>query len=231
MLRRFEAYTFDPRTSPAVRGRLRQACLDSSRFIPEVCHAAIGVDVSGADVDLVWEHAFPSVAAYRRYMVHPYHAAVLDRYLLADSPERVVVDSPLGLGLAGYPTASPDYFLSGGIRRLVFLDMRRAGSAEIDAVARLSASAASAVSAEVSVFAPNTLASSWFDGVTALGTGPRWSHLWEQGFRDDAALRLHLEGGGEPGGEEGGWEDRPGVAAALAISYRIQPGWGYASPA
>jgi Stress responsive A/B Barrel Domain len=228
MLRRFEAYTFDPRASTEVREHLRQACLDSSRFIPEIRHSAVGADVTGAVVDLVWEHAFPSAAAYRTYMEHPFHAAVLDRYLLADSPERVVVDSRLGVGLAGYPNASPDHFLSAGVRRLVFLDMRRAGSEEVKAVADL---AASATAPEVSVFARNTLASAWFDGETPVGTGPRWSHLWEQGFRDDAALRLHLASGSEPGGEEGrAWVDRPGVVAALAISYRIEPGWGYTAP-
>ena len=53
-------------------------------------------------LDLVWEHAFASPEAYRRYMVHPYHAGVLDRYLLHDSPERVVIDNDLGAGLVGY---------------------------------------------------------------------------------------------------------------------------------
>lgn len=228
MLRRFEAYRFDAETSSAVRAQLRQAFLDSSRFIPEVRHSATSEDLTGVDVDLVWEHAFPSVATYRGYMEHPFHAAVLDRYLLADSPERAVTDSGLGVGLAGYACDSADYFLSGGVRRLVFLDMRRADPGEVDAVSGL---ATRARAAEVSVFAANTLASAWFDGETPLGTAPRWSHLWEQGFKDAPGLRLHLEGGDEPGGEDGRtWEDLPGVAAALVFSYRIQPGWGYGSP-
>jgi hypothetical protein len=224
VLRRFEAYTFDPNAPPAARTRLSQACLDSARYIPEILHSAIGEPATGAGVDLVWEHAYRSAEAYRRYMEHPFHASVLDRYLLADSPERVVVDSSLGVGLAGYPCAAPDYFLPSGIRRLVFLDLRRAGPAEIDGVSGL---AGRATVPEVSVFAANSLASAWFDGETPLGMGPRWSHLWEQGFGDAAGVSRHLESGGEPGG---GWDELPGVAAALTISYRIRAGSGYSSP-
>ncbi len=125
MLRRFETYSFRVDAAAEVRARLSEALLDSSRYIPEVLHSAIGQQVTGADADLVWEHAYQSPEAYRRYMEHPFHASVLDRYLLADSPERIVEDSRLGIGLAGYPCVGPRYFLPSGIRRLVFLDMRR----------------------------------------------------------------------------------------------------------
>ena len=57
----------------------------------------------------------PRPEAYQRYMVHPFHAAVLDRYLLPDSPERVVTDNDLGAGLVGYQCDGP-----------VFDDERRA---------------------------------------------------------------------------------------------------------
>ncbi len=186
MLRRFETYNFDPHAPATDRARLRAAFRDSSRYIPEVLHSAVGENVSDAPVQLVWEHAYESAATYRRYMEHAFHAAVLDRYLLADSPERVVVDSDVGVGLAGYTCAGPDFYLSSGVRRLVLLDMQAAGPEEIDAVA---ATTRDSSTAAVSVFAANSLASAWFDGETPLGVGPRWSHLWELGFEDPDAFR------------------------------------------
>lgn len=228
MLRRFELYTLDPESPPASRERLRTAFLDASRHIPEVVHSAVGSRVTGASVDLVWEHAYESPEAYRRYMVHPFHAAVLDRYLLADSPERVVEDSTLGIGLAGYACERPDYFLPTGVRRLTFLDMRRADPGQVEAVAAL---ARRVTVPSVSVFARNSLAAAWFDGESPLGTAPRWSHLWEQGFRDETAERRHLEGADDPGSVTGsGWRGIPGVAASLTVGYRLEPGWGYLAP-
>jgi hypothetical protein len=228
MLRRFEAYSFRADADTGLRDRLREALLDSSRRIPEVLHSAIGQPVAGAGADLVWEHGFQSPEAYRRYMEHPFHASVLDRYLLADSPERIVEQSRVGIGLAGYACVGPQYFLPSGIRRLVFLDMRRARPEEIELVADL---AGRADIPEVSVFAANSLAAAWFDGETQLGTGPRWSHLWEQGFEDEEALRHHLEEAAESGDRSGtGRDELPGVAAALTLSYRLEPGWGYLAP-
>lgn len=84
---------------------------------------------------------------------------------------------------------------------------------------------------DVSVFAVNSLAAAWFDGETPLGTGPRWSHLWEQGFKDEAALGRHLDEAvhfGDRSRTEG--TELPGVAAVLALSYRVGPGWGYLAP-
>ncbi len=227
MLRRFETYRFDPHAPEAARARLRSAFRDASRYLPEVLHSATGANVTDVPVQLVWEHAYRSAADYRRYMEHPFHASVLDRYLLADSPERVVVDSDLGVGLAGYTCDRPDFYLSSGVRRLVLLDMRMASPGEIDA---MSVVAEEAKDPDVSVFAANTLASAWFDGETPLGAGPRWSHLWEQGFTDHDALGRDGEGGDTVAGPVGRrWEEVPGVAAALTISYRIEPGWGYDS--
>ena len=227
MLRRFETYCFDPHAPEYARARLRAAFRHSSRYLPEVLHSATGENVTDVPVQLVWEHAYRSAADYRRYMEHPFHAAVLDRYLLADSPERTVVDSHLGVGLAGYVCTAPDFYVAAGLRRLVLLDMRAASSEEIDA---MSARARQAEGAEVSVFAANSLASAWFDGETPLGTGPRWSHLWEQGFEDPDAFGSDPSGLDVAAGPDGGrWQEVAGVTAAVTISYRIEPGWGYGS--
>src|SRR5271165_6620957 len=98
---------------PKVR-RLAEAFSTCGQFIPEVLHSAVGWNLSPAPLQLVWEHAYASPEAYRRYMVHPFHAAVLDRYLLADSPERVVTDNDLGAGLVGYSCDGPTFGAAAG---------------------------------------------------------------------------------------------------------------------
>ena len=84
MLRRFEVYALRPDAPADAVVGLEEACRRCGRFIPEVLDGAVGTNLSDAPVQLVWEHAYASPEAYRRYMVHPYHAAVIDRYLLPD---------------------------------------------------------------------------------------------------------------------------------------------------
>ncbi|HEY5025697.1 MAG TPA: Dabb family protein [Acidimicrobiales bacterium] len=193
MLRRFEVYAIDP-DAPVERVRaLEAACRRCGRFIPEVLDCAIGTNLSDAPVQLVWEHAYESPEAYRRYMVHPYHAVVVDRYLLPDSPERIAIDGPLGAGLYGYACDVASYRMRTGIRRLILLRLD-AGTSEAD-VAELGETLERAPEVvpdmEVSVFAANTMGSAWFDGVTPVMGPPRWTHLWEQGFASFDALDAH----------------------------------------
>jgi len=88
-----------------------------------------GLEPVDAPAQVVWEHAFTSPEAYQRYMAHPFHANVLDRYLLNDSPQRVVVDNDLGAGLVGYHCTGPVFELASGIRRIVLLTRRPPGVA------------------------------------------------------------------------------------------------------
>ena len=190
MLRRFEVYALRP-DAPVERVRdLEAACRQCGRFIPEVIDGAVGTNLSDAPVDLVWEHAFADAAAYRRYMVHPYHVVVLDRYLLADSPERVVADDTLGAGLVGYTCEQPSYRTDDGVRRLVLLQLDR--GADPDTVDRLridlESTAHRHAEASLSVMAPNSLGACWFDGEHPVGPPPRWTHVWEQAFAHLAAF-------------------------------------------
>jgi hypothetical protein len=227
VLRRFETYRFGPNVSEEARSRLRAAFRDSSRSMPEVLWSATGQIADDGPVQLVWEHAYASAADYRRYMEHPFHASVLDRYLLADSPERIVVDSDLGIGLAGYACAGDEFHIPSGRRHLIFLDLRSAHPDEVAAVADLARRAAGG---GASVFAANTLAAAWFDGETPVGPAPRWSHLWERGFPDPGPPGRAPEGGPDVAGADGrAFEELPGVAASLTLTYRIEPGWGYTS--
>jgi len=210
MLRRFEVYALRP-DAPAEGVRaLEAACRDCGRFIPEVLDCAVGTNLSDAPVQIVWEHAYASPEAYRRYMVHPYHAVVLDRYLLPDSPERLVIDGPLGAGLYGYGCGAPSYRMRSGIRRLVLLRLE-AGVPEAEvqrlgqALERVRPDAPGMV---VSVFAPNTMGAAWFDGVTPVMGPPRWTHIWEQGFSSVDALDAYRHGGSALADvERVGWDE------------------------
>ncbi len=223
MLRRYEMYSLRPDADRATVERLETSFLECGTFIPEVLDSAIGVNLSDAGVHLVWEHAYESPEAYQRYMVHPFHACILDRYLLADSPERIVTSNDLAAGLIGYPCEGPVYRLRNGVRRLVLLSVRSGP----DALAERAA-AATIDGLLVSIVAPNTMGSAWFDGVTPITGPPRWSHVWEQGWQDLDALAAY-RGGSSPMAvaEREGWGTIEGlrVEESASVNYRIvRPG-------
>ncbi len=227
MLRRFEIYSLDPAAPAAQVELLRTSLRDCPRHIPEVLYSAVGDNLSSAPLQLAWEHAYASPEAYRRYMVHPFHATVLDRFLLADSPERVTTDNRLGLGLAGYACEGPSFALDAGVRRLVFLDLSGATDGEIGSLAEQmqAAAAGPAPLLAVSVFAENSMASRWFDGETETAPAPRWTHLWEQGFADEASWHSYLEGDALLADAEG--PDRrpvPVVTKVSVVRYVIEAG-------
>ena len=187
MIRRFESYAFLAHTSAAQRERLAEVLLAAGQHIPEVQQSAVGWNRSSASSQLVWEHIFDSTAAYQRYMVHPYHAELIDRYVLADSPERVV-ETVRGAGLFGYHCDRADW-IDAPARLVVLVDVHTEAGPEAEALLweRL-ADATNAVpdgkpaTARIGL-GRNTLATSWFDGVTPLpGPQPRWSHVWEAGL-------------------------------------------------
>ena len=226
MFRRFELYALPPDAPPDEVRKLERACRDSGRYIPEVLDSAVGTNLSDAPVRVVWEQAYASPASYQRYMVHPYHAAVIDRHILSDSPERVVADDTLGAGLVGYVCDEPRYRMTEGVRRLVLLRVNRhTAPSDIDAMgAHLEAAPQTVPTMAVSVVGANTMGSAWFDGVTPIMGPPRWTHLWEQGFADLAELLDYLKGPSELAvAESTGWEGwRHGVVVRSAhVFYRI----------
>ena len=228
MLRRFEIYSIDQDAPPDKLELLRRSCRDCPSHIPEVLYSAVGDNVTSLPVNLAWEHAYESPESYRRYMVHPFHASVLDRFLLADSPERIMTPGGfgMGLGLAGYSCDGPVFALDSGIRRLVFLDLGSATEGQRADVAAAAAQACGGPSPQmsVSVFAENTLATRWFDGETVTAPAPRWTHIWEQGFADEAGYEAHVASGGLLADAER--DDRqavPGVREVAVVRYRIEP--------
>ncbi len=185
-IRRFETYAFLPGATADQRRQLADVLLESGQRIPEVNHSAVGWNRSEASSELVWEHFFDSPAAYRRYMVHPYHAELIDRYVLADSPERVV-ETAKGAGLFGYrcsghPFLDGDPFLAAPARIVVLFDLD-ADVADIDELSQRLAEACSPADTRGTGWGPNSMASAWYDAETTLpGLPPRWNHVWEAGL-------------------------------------------------
>lgn len=227
MLRRIEIYSVA--SSPGGDGvrALEIACRRCGEYIADVTHSQVGWNLSSAPVQLVWEHAFDSPEAYRRYMVHPYHAAVLDRYLLHDSPERVVTDNDLGAGLVGYECATAAFAMAEGLRRVVLL--RVDPSAAPGDVGRmeevLGRGPTSVEQMTLSVVAANTLGRAWFDAVTPITGRPRWTHIWEQGFVDTDGLDVYRQGPSELAEAERDWDSWMNgiVVDTVSLWYRIGP--------
>jgi hypothetical protein len=183
MLRRLETYGFRPDTTDAQVDDLARVLRRTGWFIPEVLDSAVGRNRSSAGVDLVWEHSYESPAAYARYMCHPYHICILDRYLLPEAPECITASRrELQLGLMGYEIDGAPFRRDHGIRRILALKMTSdAAPAEIDGLAaEMMARPATVPGMTVSIVAPNTMGLEWFP------TG--WTHVWEQAYEDDAAM-------------------------------------------
>jgi hypothetical protein len=223
MLRRYEIYSVDPSLTEGI-AKLRQALLDTAAYIPEMFHSAVGDNLTDAPVQLAWEHAYESAEAYRRYMVHPYHASVLDRYLLTDAPERVITNNDSGLGLVGFSCEPGEYYLPSGLRRLIALNMGSASAGEVDDVAAM---VGEAKGLATSIFSPNSFGACWYDGENPTGPPPEWTHLWEQGFTGEAELNAYLGAGNAAADAERDWSKVPGVTTFTTVCYAIEPGWGY----
>jgi hypothetical protein len=217
MLRRFEIYSIADRARPADVDHMVRATRDCARFIPEVLHCAIGWNRADNPLHFVWEQAYASPAAYVRYMEHPFHANLLDRFLMTDSAERVTRKNGLGAGLLGYTCDTAEYYLPPGTaRRVVALRLVEGGEAEF---ATITEEARRAGAMTLSVFKENTFGPRWFDGETWVGPAPTFTHLWEQGFASiDAAVV----------------DSAPWRAAAASLVensietvYAIEPGYGY----
>jgi hypothetical protein len=191
-LRRWEMFSIAADAAPAARDRLRRAMRECDRFIPGITRCVVGENTAGGPIELVWETTYRSVGAYATtYMTHPYHAALLDRFLLPDCPERITTTNGFGAGLIGYPVERDRPLGPVAVRRLLLLDFGDDADAAEEA--------AEAV-AEVddgwsdSILAENTMASRWFDGETDLGIPVAWSHIWDQCFASTEQLEVHRRG-------------------------------------
>jgi hypothetical protein len=200
-LRRWEMFSLAPDAPEAARERLVRAMHDCDRFISGITRCAVGTNTAGPPIELVWETTYESVGAYgSTYMTHPYHASLLDRFLLPDCPERITTTNSLGAGLVGYPV-EPDRPLGPvAVRRLLLLDFDDAEVAARSAAAVAEVAAAGGWSD--SILAENTMATRWFDGESDLGFRSAWSHLWDQCFASVEQYEAHRRGEGAAAGVE-----------------------------
>lgn len=217
MLRRFEIYPVDPAASDAAKAAMTIGIRDCGKYVPELLHSAIGHAESETTLNFVWEHAYASPGAYQRYMAHPYHAAILDRFLLNDSPEQIILANDYGLGLVGYDIETPDYLLpAGAARRVVALQLAQGVEQRFAAIAAEEAQRGAMIN---SIFQYNSFAARWFDGETETGLPTNWTHLWEQGFATMAAARAFQPQWREMAGDS--------VIDAIELLYEVEAGFGY----
>jgi hypothetical protein len=100
-----------------------RAMRDCDHSIPGITRCAIGTNVADGPIELVWETTYESVGAYATtYMTHPYHAALLDRFLLPDCAERITTTNDFGAGLIGYTVDRDRPLGAVAIRRILLLD-------------------------------------------------------------------------------------------------------------
>jgi hypothetical protein len=192
-LRRWEMFSLAPDAPDAARERLVRAMRDCDRFIAGISRCAVGTNRAGPPIELVWETTYESVGAYgTTYMTHPYHASLLDRFLLPDCPERITTTNSLGAGLVGYPVERDRPLGPVALRRLLLLDF------DDDEAAARAADAVAAASVtdgwSDSILARNTMATAWFDGETDMGFRSAWSHLWDQCFASVDQYEAHRRG-------------------------------------
>jgi hypothetical protein len=204
-IRRWEMFTLAADAGTDARARLVRAMRDCDRFIPGITRCAVGTNTASKPIELVWETTYRSIGAYATtYMTHPYHAALLDRFLLPDCPERITTANDFGAGLIGYTVERDRPLGPVAIRRLLLLDVGDATVAEAmaDAVAGVDDGWSE------SILADNTMSTRWFDGETDLGGRPAWTHVWDQCFRTDGQYEAHRRGESAAAAVEAGFAAR-----------------------
>lgn len=217
MLRRFEIYSLAPNAPQEKVEAMHASMRNAQRYIPEVLHSAVGYNKSDVALNFVWEHAYESSESYKRYMIHPFHANIYDRYLLNDSPERIVTNNPYDVGLLGYSCESPLYFLTNGAaRRLVLLRVAEGQAKFVRAITDEARSRNPQMI--LSIFAENTFGTRWLDGVTQIIERTTYSHIWEQGY--DSLANAAAAGND--------WRASAGTAVEkfIELRYEIDAGYG-----
>ena len=217
ILRRFEMYSFEgPESSVAAFTRAAGEC---ARYIPEVLHSATGRITCAPPLNFAWEQAYASPESYCRYMQHPYHAALLDRYLMIDSPECIATGNSLGVGLIGYRAEPEEFFMPSGARRVIAMQLRDGAEAEFAALAKAHHGSDGMV---VSAFKDNWFGPRWFDAETIVDPNPMHSHIWEQGFASIDEAQANQ-----------GWREAAAQMTDMLVEmvYELEPGYGYADRA
>ena len=175
MIRRFYIMPLRYGVDDAKVEEFRKVFDDTDRFLPGLVDSAAGLDYDSDTV--IWENNFVDEAAYTGpYMLHAYHAQMLDNYLMADSPECITHD----IYATRYTFDTPPPRIESGIRRIVLMKVAEGSdtSAIADMVAKGDGMAASTIGE---------------DNVGWVSfKGRPWTHIWEQTFADETQLDTWL---------------------------------------
>jgi hypothetical protein len=223
VLRRFEIYSIRDGVPAEQVARMVEAFERCGEHIPELHHSIVGRNLSVQPIHLAWEHSYDSPEAYQRYMIHPYHANVLDRYLLNDSPERIVTDGILGDGaLVGYQCDTPSFYMERGVKKVVLFGLG-GPQGEVDAfIEDLRSLPMKDDTVTLSVVEPNTMGVAWFDGVTPILPPSQWTHVWEAGFGSLDSYHAYQGGDGRMArAERDGWRTESAVRHAVELHYTV----------
>jgi hypothetical protein len=186
-IRRFEVYKIWLDTPPQTLDRFERAFSVISKYIPQVHESFLGKNLLDTEPTHVWEHTFESWNDLLEiYMLHPYHACVLDRYLGPESPECISEVTTKG-ALVYYETEGWKPLLNRGLKRLVLL---RVSSQAEQQFTKALVEEAQRLQAQVRGMTVSSLARD-LSG-TIWGWVSWWTHVWEQVFSDEGALKTYL---------------------------------------
>lgn len=178
MIRRFYVMPLDRRATRPQVDQLLTALGEADRFIPGLVDSYAAEDADSRTV--MWEMAFRDEDAYvGPYMVHPYHIATIDSYLLGDSPERLCHD----FAAMRYRVPDDAVRLEQGVRRVLLMN-----AADGSDTSMLQELADRGTGTAASVLATDDIG--WRSSKGSRGL--TWSHVWEQTFADQQALDAYL---------------------------------------
>lgn len=177
MIRRFYVMPLNHDVSDSGVQEFVSAMSGAELFISGLSYSSAGVDIDSRTV--VWEMAFRDEETYTgSYMVHPYHAATLDNYLISDSPECLAHD----ISTMRYRLSEPMPEVLQGVRRVLLMKLPE--DADTSRLRELVQRPGNAIG---STFAADDIA--W----AFPGKPPTWTHVWEQTFTDFDAVAEYLK--------------------------------------
>ena len=200
-----------PRPRPS-RSRTLPACSgEPARYIPEVLDSAVGHNVPTPASTSCGEHTYESPEAYPRYMCHPYHICMLDRYLLPESPRvhhRASAPSA-DAGLTRIRDRRRAVPTHGGIRRLVA--MKAASPSVGDASWRSSRSGLTDATLRLSAASRSSPRTRW----ASSGSPTDGRTSGSRRYDDNAAMRRSAQRRGRPAQERS--DHRAGSTSTTAM--------------
>jgi Stress responsive A/B Barrel Domain len=93
MLRRLYLISIRSDASPERVGELVRVLEEAPAFIPSMRWSRVSSEISRNPYDLVWDNSFEDEAGFQDYLLHPYHANVIDHYMYLESPAAIITEA------------------------------------------------------------------------------------------------------------------------------------------